>query len=620
MASDPDRELDRGRRVRYRFSPLERRGVIAGWRGGQIASVAAGLIVDVLVLRARPSPAGVMLALVGLAAGLAVAFWPIRGRTGEQWLPLVTRWSWSALAGGRLQLAPGPTHGHLATVRPSPPDSGSNEVRAVTARLRAGGSRTVFDGLKVVGAPFGSESSTPELGMVLDSRTRTATAALVVGGHSFALLGSSDQDGRIAGWARVLSSMAREGSEVHRVQWIESCLPDDGGAVRRHTADHAVLGADSPAGRSYRELVDEAAPVTRRHQVLVTLSIRTGRSSRAGRSSGNGTTGSVASWLARWSSLHRALDGADVRVEGVLGPGALAREIGEASAALAIPQNRSFPPVGSGPPSGRPAVADPRGRHRSREAGGTTEPLAVAHGRRADVGRGAHRRNLARHLLDRRVAPGRRHARLPRARSCSPRSGVRSAWSWSRWPEPGRPPGGPGPDRGPGRRRAAEAWWLSGHGPPHRERKSVEERDVELADGHAQYRFSGYVTVTSDSPSGLATACAAAEQAAGQAGIELRLLYGAQDVAFACSLPLGGGCHEESRPRVPAHVATTRHLCAAYPLVSEAGLGPRGSAHRAGRARRLLRLRPVRSLPAGCGHQSRTWWCSVRSAGARAPS
>jgi hypothetical protein len=29
-------------------------------------------------------------------------------------------------------------------------------------------------------------------------------------------------------------------------------------------------------------------------------------------------------------------------------------------------------------------------------------------------------------------------------------------------------------------------------------------------------------------------------------------------------------------PRVPAHVATTRHLCAAYPLVSEAGLGHQG--------------------------------------------
>jgi type IV secretory pathway VirB4 component len=29
-------------------------------------------------------------------------------------------------------------------------------------------------------------------------------------------------------------------------------------------------------------------------------------------------------------------------------------------------------------------------------------------------------------------------------------------------------------------------------------------------------------------------------------------------------------------PRVPAHVGTTRHLCAAYPLVSEAGLGHEG--------------------------------------------
>jgi hypothetical protein len=74
-----------------------------------------------------------------------------------------------------------------------------------------------------------------------------------------------------------------------------------------------------------------------------------------------------------------------------------------------------------------------------------------------------------------------------------------------------------------------------------REKESVEERDVELADGHAQYRFSGYVTVTTDTREELEGACAAVEQAAGQARIELRLLYGEQDVAFACSLPLGRG-------------------------------------------------------------------------------
>jgi hypothetical protein len=74
-----------------------------------------------------------------------------------------------------------------------------------------------------------------------------------------------------------------------------------------------------------------------------------------------------------------------------------------------------------------------------------------------------------------------------------------------------------------------------------REKESVEERDVELADGHTQYRFSGYVTVTTESRDELRAACAAVEQAAGQARVELRLLFGEQDVAFTCSLPLGRG-------------------------------------------------------------------------------
>jgi hypothetical protein len=74
-----------------------------------------------------------------------------------------------------------------------------------------------------------------------------------------------------------------------------------------------------------------------------------------------------------------------------------------------------------------------------------------------------------------------------------------------------------------------------------REKRSVEERDVELADGHAQFRFTGYITVTTDTRTELPAARAAVEQAAGQAGMELRLLFGAQDAGFACSLPLGRG-------------------------------------------------------------------------------
>jgi hypothetical protein len=74
-----------------------------------------------------------------------------------------------------------------------------------------------------------------------------------------------------------------------------------------------------------------------------------------------------------------------------------------------------------------------------------------------------------------------------------------------------------------------------------REKEGADHRDVELADGHAQYRFSGYVTVTADTPDELRDACGSIEQAAGQTRMELRRLYGEQDVAFACTLPLGRG-------------------------------------------------------------------------------
>jgi hypothetical protein len=74
-----------------------------------------------------------------------------------------------------------------------------------------------------------------------------------------------------------------------------------------------------------------------------------------------------------------------------------------------------------------------------------------------------------------------------------------------------------------------------------REHASVEERDVELADGHAQFRYSGYVGVTADSEQALGAACAELEQAAGQSRLEVRRLYGQQDAALLCLLPLGRG-------------------------------------------------------------------------------
>ncbi len=515
-------DQDRSVRVRYRFSPLERRGVIAGWRGGQIGSVAGGSIVGVLALRSRPTAGGVLVAVVVITVGVALAFWPIQGRTSEQWLPVVTRLVVARATGGCRQVAPVPGSGHVASVGRPDGDRKVSVANASAGRGETGRRHTVFSGLAIVAVPLGPERWGTEMGMVIDRPARTATAVLAVRGHSFALLGPDEQDSTIAAWARVLSSLAREGTDVHRVQWIESCLPDDGSAVRRHRTDHAVLGPDSDAGRSYQTLLQESSPATRRHQVLVALSIHTSRSGRAIRAAGGGPRGMGAVLCREVLSLERALEGADVMVEGLLGPGAVGRVIREASARALDTEH--------------PGVSRP-GQDDGRSPPGWPWPMAIeqhwdavrtdatwhatywiAEWPRVDVTPdflgpllfSPLRRTIT--LTMEPVSPSRAARQVTQARTA---------------------------DIADGELRRRHGFLVTAR--QTREKESVEERDVELADGHTQYRFSGYVTVTTESRDQLRAACAAIEQAAGQARIELRLLFGEQDVAFTCSLPLGRG-------------------------------------------------------------------------------
>ena len=67
----------------------------------------------------------------------------------------------------------------------------------------------------------------------------------------------------------------------------------------------------------------------RRHRVLIGLSIHTARSAPRRPFFGRGAAGTGAVVAREVLSLHRALDGADVTVDGVLGPGALAGVIAD---------------------------------------------------------------------------------------------------------------------------------------------------------------------------------------------------------------------------------------------------------------------------------------------------
>jgi hypothetical protein len=448
---------------------------------------------------------GVVLAVFWVGSAVALAFWPVAGRTGEQWLPVVARWAWAGVTGHRVVFDPGPTAGTVATV-PTGPGPGPAHHSVPGFRPSP---HSAFDALHLREGPPGPDG--PGIGVLEDDRARTVTAVIEVRGHSFALLGPVEQDARVAAWARVLASLAREGSAVHRLQWVETCLPDDGRAVRDHLEEHGVLGADSPAARSYRHLLDESSPVTRRHRVLVAVSVHRGRSARAVRASGGGFEGATAVLAREVGAVRSAMAGSDIEVESVLDARSLGRTLAGAFRPGATDPggDRDGDPWPMGTDAGWESVRTDGTRHAT---------YWVAEWPRVDV----HpdflgpllfaplRRTLA--VVMEPVDPTRAARQVAQART----AGLAD-----------------------GELRRRNGFLTSARHT--RERESVDDRDVELADGHAQFRFSGYLGVTADDDVALVDACASLEQAAGQARLDIRRLYGQQGAALLCVLPTGRG-------------------------------------------------------------------------------
>ncbi len=242
------REAARGRRGgivsgdggRYRFGPRDRGGALAGWRAGQILTVAVGLVIGVLILRAEPNPAGVAVGVVILVACGAMATWPVSGRTGDEWIPVVVCWG--------------------------------------TRRAGARGRRSMdaLAGLRLLGI------GTHDMGVVHDRRGRTLTAALSLRGQGFALLGPDEQDRRVAGWSSVLASLAREGSPIRRVQWLAASFPDQGFGVRNYlSADQRADPGSAPVA-SYEALLTDIDADACTHDVVLAVQVRLTKSVETG--------------------------------------------------------------------------------------------------------------------------------------------------------------------------------------------------------------------------------------------------------------------------------------------------------------------------------------------------
>jgi hypothetical protein len=75
-----------------------------------------------------------------------------------------------------------------------------------------------------------------------------------------------------------------------------------------------------------------------------------------------------------------------------------------------------------------------------------------------------------------------------------------------------------------------------------RQQEAAVRREEELASGHEEVRFAGFVTVSARFEAELDDACAQVEQAAHQARLDLLPLWGEQESGFVHgALPVGRG-------------------------------------------------------------------------------
>jgi len=378
-------------------------------------------------------------------------------------------------------------------------------------------------GCELVAPPVGVGGR--RLAVVHDRRCGTHVGVLAVHASGFALVGDDEQRRRVEAWASVLAGLAREGTVVHRVQWVLRVVPGDGDDLVHHLSAARSNDAPARAVGSYRELVEGAGPATQRHEAYLALAVHRRRSRLTAHDASTAPT-LVAREL---RTLEATLASTDVQSGGPLGTRALGRllremadpTLGRASAADTGPRAAGTG-HGSRPEGGTVAGIPMAGQadwSAYRSDGGCHVTYWIAEWPRVEVGPefltplllGARHRRTVAVVLE--PVPARRAAREAEA--------ARTAHMAD---DELRRRGG---FLTSARRR--------------REQQEVMSRESELAEGHALYRYSGYATASARSPEELVAACAELEASAARAHLDVRRLYGQQAEAFSWTLPLARG-------------------------------------------------------------------------------
>jgi Putative type VII ESX secretion system translocon, EccE len=491
--------------IRYRFGPLERRGLIGSMRPGQLLVLGTTVLLTIMVVETLRNGAGLALGAMLLSVGGLASFVPFSGRTLNEWVPVVASFLSRKMA-GRDQWRSGAAEAGTRFI------GGEIPVRPPDPIGR----------VELLAFPFRGV----ELGVLADRSNGTYTAVIQARARSFVLLDPEDKAQRLAGWAGVVAGLAREGSPISRIQWLERTVPDDRNALNRYLREalDPSIGLDALPLQSYLRLTQAAGPVTEAHELYIALQLSASKAAKAIKQAGGKDTGACMVLARELDTMARRLEQAEVEVLHALGPRRLAATI-----RLAYDPNArtNLARLGSIDPSREDGVS-------ARNAWPQTTRTYWSHYRTNDV---VHCTYWIAEWPRIEVGPDFMAPLLVQTR-CMRTVSVTM--------EPVPPLKAM---RAVGFAKTADIadeelrqkLGFIGTAKRRNQAEAVARREQELADGHADVRFSGYITVTADDTEELAAACGEVEHAAGQCRLEIQRCDGEQEIAFTWTLPMCRG-------------------------------------------------------------------------------
>ena len=480
----------------YVFGPRDRRALLLGMRLPQLVLVAAGavcLLLGLLGSATFGTTAGVAVA----ALSLALAFLPVQGRPLVDWVRPILNYVHGRVT-GQADFLGGPWAVHA-------PMDAPRELRlpGIASRARV---RCIDVGRGEVA--------------VIRQGGRW-TGVIQVTAPAYPLADRATQQERVHAWGSLLAQLGQEGSKIASVQWLERTIPDSGRGLDewwQNKGDRSAVSATA-----YEELIATAGPAATRHETFIAVSIDERRARRAIRASGGGPDGTARVLLQELSWVEAGLRRSDVQVDAWLNPSELGRLI-----------RTQYDP------------ASTRGVDRRGSRGlGPGVHLAASGPMGARSTFTHYRTDSGFHATYWVASWPRMQVQAAWLYPLLVLGGVRRTISVTAEPVP--------PSQSFREVRGAKVQKLTEESQRERigqietalddeEHAAVLRRERELVQGHVEYRFTGYVTVTAASESELEEACAQVEQAAVRSVLEIRRVYGEQDQAFvAGALPLGRG-------------------------------------------------------------------------------